>query len=274
MPSQALSYTSERAFLDHSVRIAAMMPNMKLATLRKILAGADNFKNVENYRKALRNQTASPQDSTGLFNKDNDIHEDDVAGQIDRIAIDGNMLRFTMEAFLPYGLDDCHSDSDIDHINDTVEKILTGNNGLIQDIDTTLIRKGDVRGQSGRYIISGAIDLDDAPDAADLVNAVRYFMYSAAPEAIIDGDTKPRDEQTPHRVFSLHKTLLIAFIDQNPMILVTLENNDDPESHWCNESVIDLLHDAGISPHDGFTPSIISAATEHLNDWEQRLREE
>ncbi|MCP4260479.1 MAG: hypothetical protein GY774_23585 [Planctomycetes bacterium] len=42
MPSQALSYTSERAFLDHSVRIAAMMPNMKLATLRKILAGADN----------------------------------------------------------------------------------------------------------------------------------------------------------------------------------------------------------------------------------------
>ena len=83
----------------------------------------------------------------------------------------------------------------------------------------------------------------------------------------IHGHVKEMDNQ-------YHKTLLIAFIDQNPMILVTLENNDDPESHWCNESVIDLLHDAGISPHDGFTPSIISAATEHLNDWEQRLIEE
>lgn len=99
-----------------------------------------------------------------------------------------------MEVFLLYGLDDCYLDSDIDYINDMVEKIFIGNNGFIQDIDIILICKGDVCGQLGRYIIFGVIDFDDVFDVVDLVNVVRYFMYLVVLEVIVDGDIKFCDE--------------------------------------------------------------------------------
>lgn len=52
------------------------------------------------------------------------------------------------------------------------------------------------------------------------------------------------------------------------MIFVILENNDDFELYWCNESVIDFFYDVGILLYDGFIFSIISVVIEYFNDWE------
>ena len=42
-----LSYPSEQAFLDYSMALSKQMPNVKLNTLRKAMAGVDHFRKIE-----------------------------------------------------------------------------------------------------------------------------------------------------------------------------------------------------------------------------------
>lgn len=130
-----LTYRSESAFLEHSKRIASKLPNMKLSTIRKAMAEADNFRTIDSYRKALR------------------ILGDDVKPS-GSIISEAGILTVELKAGLPYGLERYNSESEQEDLLARLGEYLGGNNwACFQDIDT-------IKLENGEFIISGAFKLD------------------------------------------------------------------------------------------------------------------
>tara|TARA_Y100001956_G_scaffold28119_1_gene27774 strand:+ start:1360 stop:2232 length:873 start_codon:yes stop_codon:yes gene_type:complete len=136
-----LSYPSEQAFLDYSMALSKQMPNVKLNTLRKAMAGVDHFRKIESYRTALKAAEAfsGPLDSVVYLD-----------------AADTLNIRISHE--LPYGISDCEGTTMVERLNGKIEVILGGESGyILQDFST------DKR-DDGLYDISAYASLDDAEE--------------------------------------------------------------------------------------------------------------
>lgn len=155
-----LSYPSEQEFLDYSMALSQQMPNVKLNTLRKAMAGVDHFRTVESYRTASK-------------------ASEGISGPLDSVvyldAADTLNIRLAYE--LPYGISDCDDTAMVERLNEKIEVILGGESGyILQDFST------DKR-DDGLYDISAYVSLDDA-DEDDIYRILKHLFTGESKETI------------------------------------------------------------------------------------------
>lgn len=135
-----LSFPTEKAYLDYSQMLSEQMPNIKLNTLRKAMAGVDHYRSVKSYRDALKAAESTNQGT-------------DKGLAVAYLDVTGTLHIHCLTRELSYGFDDIKTDSMIDALNDQIENIIGGDYGfLLQNLSAKKIGEGLYEVYGNSYI--------------------------------------------------------------------------------------------------------------------------
>ncbi len=225
-----LSYSSERAFMDYSKALSNELGNIKLTTLRLAMAKVDDFHNLEKYRSALASQNDTADTSPQPYTT---------------IERNGSLITLTTDAYLPYGFGLTMTEHAIDHLNDLINTILIGDQGMgLQELDAERIEKSETLQGQDRYAISGHLDLNELDLNDALASLLTFFKDNGDASKVLLRTTEGNRNVTFEEFILQHADLAEAWADQNSQFKETALDMEfiDP-GPWCDVSVRHFVKD-------------------------------